>query len=100
MKKSMLCHYWYFLDKNFSYGPFLCDGCYNMMQKCNKLKNIAIVHIKENVSRICFLYMSIRQAKKLMTNSNLIDKKVFYRKNFFSLHKKWIIQLIIKEKEK
>ena len=32
-KECMLCHYWYFLDKNFSYGPYLCDGCYNIMQK-------------------------------------------------------------------
>ena len=22
-KERMLCHYWYFLDKNFSYGPSL-----------------------------------------------------------------------------
>ena len=34
-----------FLDKNFSYGPYLCDGSYNMTQKCNELKNIAIIHI-------------------------------------------------------
>ena len=46
-----------------------------MMQKCNKLKNIAIAHIKENVYRICFLYMSKREPKKLMTNFNLINKK-------------------------
>ena len=72
-KECMLCHYWYFLDKSFSYGPYLCDGCYNMMQKCSKLKNIAIVHIKESVYRICFLYMNKREAKKLLTN--LIDKK-------------------------
>ena len=71
----MLCHYWYFLDKNFSYGPYLCDGCYNMMEKCNKLKNIAIVYVKESVYRICFLYMTIPEAKKLMTNSNLIGKE-------------------------
>ena len=44
-KECMLCHYWYFLDKSFRYGPFICDGCYNMMQKRNKLKNIAIIHI-------------------------------------------------------
>ena len=74
-KECMPCHYWYFLDKSFSYRPYLCDGCYNMMQKCNKLKNIAIVHVKESVYRICFLFMSKREAKKLMTNSNLIDKK-------------------------
>ena len=32
-KEFMLCHYWYFLDKNFNYGPYLCNGCYNIMQK-------------------------------------------------------------------
>ena len=32
-KEWTLCHYWYFLDKSFSYGPYLCDGCYNMTQK-------------------------------------------------------------------
>ena len=69
-KEYMLCPYWYFLCKSFSYGPYLCDGCYNMMQKCNKLKNIDIIHINESVYRICFLFMSKREAKKLMTNSN------------------------------
>ena len=45
------------------------------MQKCNKPKNIAIVHIKKSVYRIYFLYMSKGDAKKLMENSNLIHKK-------------------------
>ena len=45
------------------------------MHKCNKLKNIAIVHVKESLYRICFLFMSKREAKKLMTDSNLIGKK-------------------------
>ena len=74
-KECMLCHYWYFLNKNFSYGPYLCDGCYNIMQKSIKFKNIAIVHVKKSVYRIYFLYMSKREANKLMSNSNLIDKK-------------------------
>ena len=74
-KESMLCHYYYYLYKNFSYGPYLCDGCYNIMQKCNKFKNIAIVHVKKSVYRIYFLYISTREAKKLMTNSNLVDMK-------------------------
>ena len=64
-----------FLDNNFSYGPYLCDGCYNIMQKSNNFKNIAIVHVKKSVYRIYFLYMSKREVKILMTNSNLIDKK-------------------------
>ena len=74
-KECMLCHCWYFLNKNFSDGPYLCDGCYNIMQKSNDFKNIAIVHLKKSVYRIYFLCISKREAKILMTNSNLIDKK-------------------------
>ena len=60
-KEYMLCHYWYFLGKNFSYGPYLCDGCYNFLQKSI---DIAIVHIKKNACRIYFLCMSKCEAKK------------------------------------
>ena len=74
-KECMLCHYWYFLHKTFSYGPYLCDGCYNILQKSINFKNIAIVHIKKSAYRIYLLYMSKREAKKLMTNSNLINKE-------------------------
>ena len=45
------------------------------MQKSNNFKNIAIFPIKKSVYRIYFLYMSKREARKLMTNSNLINKK-------------------------
>ena len=71
----MLCHYWYFLDKNFSNRPYLRYGCYNMMQKSINSKNIAIAHVRESAYRIYFLGISKREAKKLMINSNLIDKK-------------------------
>ena len=28
-----ICHYWYFLDKNFSYQPHLCNGCHDLCKK-------------------------------------------------------------------
>ena len=31
-----LCRFYYFLDKNFSYGPFLCNRCYDMSLKAKK----------------------------------------------------------------
>ena len=39
-KECMLCHYWYFLNKNFNYGPYLCHGCYSIAQKSVSFKNI------------------------------------------------------------
>ena len=74
-KECMVCHYWYFLNKNFNYGLYLCDDCYNIMQKSISFKNLAIVHVKKSVHRIYFHDMSKREAKILMVNSNLIDKK-------------------------
>ena len=32
-RKCSLCKFYYFLDKNFKYGPYLCDGCYDMSMK-------------------------------------------------------------------
>ena len=53
-KEYTLCHYWYFVDKSFSYGSYLCDGCYNITQKCNKLKDIAIIRIKKVYTEFVF----------------------------------------------
>ena len=36
-----------FLDNNFSYGPYLCNGCYNIMQKFTDFKNIATFYDKK-----------------------------------------------------
>ena len=64
-KECMFCHYWYFLNKNFKYGPYLCDGCYDIVQKSTDFKNITIVHVRKNAYRVHFPYMN---------KFNLIDK--------------------------
>ena len=46
-RECKFCHYWYFLNKNFSYGPFTCDGCYDIVHRSTDFKNIAIGHIKK-----------------------------------------------------
>ena len=30
-KECTLCHYWYFLNKNFKCGPYLWDSCYDIV---------------------------------------------------------------------
>ena len=41
-----ICHYWYFKDIGFKYGPYRCNGCHDLMQKAMGFNNIAIVYIK------------------------------------------------------
>ena len=53
--------------------------------------------LKKNAYRIYFLCTSKREAKKLMTSSNLIDKKGIKIYFFCYTYKKWIIQLTSKK---
>ena len=50
----MFCHYWYFLNKKFSYGPYTCDGCYDLVQRSTDFINIAVVHIKKMHTEFIF----------------------------------------------
>ena len=47
-RKCSLCKFYYFLDKNFNYGPYLCDGCYDMSLKATSMQNLAIINHKGN----------------------------------------------------
>ena len=73
-RECMFCHYWYHLNKNFTYGPFTCDGCYNMVQESIYFKNIAIINVKNNAYRVYFKDISKHKAKKLTNKFNLVGK--------------------------
>ena len=73
-KECSICHYWFILDKNFNYDPYLCNGCHDLMRRAMSFINVAIVSIKGNDYRIHFSYISENDAIALMANSNLNDK--------------------------
>ena len=73
-KECDICHYWCFLDKNFSYEPYLCNGCHDLMQKAMNFNDVANVSIKGNDYRIRFWYTSKNDAINLMNNSSLNEK--------------------------
>ena len=68
-RECKFCHYWYYLNKNLSYCPFTCDGCYDIVQKSTDFKNIAIIHFK-----VYFKDISKNKAKRLMNRFNLVGK--------------------------
>ena len=53
-KECDICHYWYFLDKNFNYEPYLCNGCHDLMQKTMNFSDVAVVSIEGSNYRIHF----------------------------------------------
>ena len=74
-RECKFCHYWYFLKRIFSYGPFTCDGCYDMVQRSTDFTYIAIIHIKKKSAyRIYFQHMNKHKAKKIMNKFGLIGE--------------------------
>ena len=73
-KECDIFHYWYFLDKNFKYEPYICNGCHDLIQKTINFNDVAIVSIKESDYRIHFWYISKNDAINLLRNYWL-DKK-------------------------
>ena len=73
-KECMFCQNWYYLNKNFSYGPFTCDGCYNIVQSSTNIKDITIIYVTKTAYRVYFKDISKNKAKKLINKFNLVGK--------------------------
>ena len=74
-RECSLCKFYYFLNKNFSYGPYLCNGCYDMSLKAISMQNLAIINHNENHYCVNFTFISKNDAFNLIKNSVMIDKK-------------------------
>ena len=73
--RCSLCNFYYFLDKNFSYGPFLCNGCYDMSLKAVSMQNLTIINHNGNHYRVNVAFISKKDAYNLIKNATIIDKK-------------------------
>ena len=73
-KECHICHYWYFVDKNFNYEPYLCNCCHDLMQKAINFNDFAIVSIKGSDYRTHFWYRSKSDTINIMKNSSLNEK--------------------------
>ena len=57
-----ICYYWYFVDKDFKYELYLCNGCHDLIQKAMNFNDVAIVSVKRS------------DAIDIMKSSNLNEK--------------------------
>ena len=74
-RECSLCKFYYFLDKNFSYGPYLCDGCYDMSMKAVSMQTLTIINHNGNHYRVNFAFMSKKDAYGLVKNAVIMGEK-------------------------
>ena len=74
-RECRLCKFYYFLDKNFNYGPYLCDGCYDMSMKVVSMQSLTIINHDGNHYRVDFAFMSKKDAHGLVKNAVIMGEK-------------------------
>ena len=74
-RECSLCKFYYFLDKNFKYGPYLCDGCYDMSMKAVSMENLAIINHNGNHYSVNFAFRSKKVAYNLIKNAIIMGEK-------------------------
>ena len=74
-RKCSLFKFYYFLDKNFKYCPYLCDGCYDMSMKVVSIQNLAVINHNGNYYRVIFAFMTKKDAYNLMKNAIIMGEK-------------------------
>ena len=74
-REYSLCKFYYFLDKDFKYGPYLCDGCYDMFMKAVSMQNLTIINHNGNYYRVIFMFMTKKDAYNLIKNAVILGEK-------------------------
>ena len=74
-RECSLRKFYYFLDKNFNYGPYLCNGCYDISLKAISIKNLAIINHNGNHYRVNFVFISKKDASNLIKNAAIMGEK-------------------------
>ena len=74
-RECNLCKFYYFLDKNFKYGSYLCDGCHDMSLKAVSIKNLAIINHNGNHYCANFTSMSKKDAYNVIKYAVIMGEK-------------------------
>ena len=73
-KECDICHYWYFLNKDFKFQPNVCNRHDDLLMMSMKLSGIAILKLKGSDYCSIISRISKSEAMNLMQNANLTEK--------------------------
>ena len=73
-RECSLCKFYYFLDKNFRFGPYLCNG-YDMFMKTVSTQDLTVINHNGNYYCVIFAFMTKNYANNLIKNAKIMGEK-------------------------
>ena len=77
-KDCDICHYWYFLNKEFTFQQYACNRCHDLLMVSMNLSHIYILNI-QNVDCCIVNGISKSEAIKLLQNIVLTENSKYYK---------------------
>ena len=76
LKVCDIFHYWYFLDKEFMFELFVCNGCHDVLMS-NNLSNIAIL---DGAHYLCIINgISKSDTVNLLENGDFTEREEYHK---------------------
>ena len=74
-KECDICHYWYFLNKDFKFQPYVCYGYHDLLMMSMNLSDIAILNTESADYHCIISGISKSKAINVMQNTALTQKR-------------------------
>ena len=67
--------FWFFVNKNFNYEDYACNGCHNLLMMAFSLDNIAVLNVGNVFYRCIFMGISKNEGLKRLNNASNLGKR-------------------------
>ena len=70
-----VCKFQFFVNKNFNYEGYACNGCHSLLMMAFLLDNIAVLNVDNLFCRLILMGISKDEGSKRLNNSNNLGKR-------------------------
>ena len=70
-----VCGFWFFVNENFNYKDYACNGCHNLLMMAFSLDNIAVLNVDNLFYRFILMGISKNEGLKRLNNAGNLGKR-------------------------
>ena len=75
VQKCNMISFWFFVNENFNYKGYACNGCHNLLMMAFSLDNIAVLNVGNVFYRCIFMGISKNEGLKRLNNASNLGKR-------------------------
>ena len=75
VQKCNMISFWFFVNENFNYKDYACNGCHNLLMMAFSLDNIAVLNVDNLFYQCILMGISKNEGLKRLNNASNLGKR-------------------------